>query len=162
MSKTIDLNKEFPYDFYNDPNIAEAVSIKPVLLKYENALKIALSNWPEHAVLLNLQTICKKVMSFSVTSPIMKLLLGLELLLVKSDDWEAYTSKQFSLKEPISDIVKLIVKWRKFELETWKDLLAIEDRKCEEKIGSQWFHLWKIINGALSTKMQQEKVSIFN
>lgn len=150
----LELGNSVVYDFYNDPNVNQAQHIKPVLLKYENALNKALSNWPEHTVLLNLSMICKRVISFPCTSPIMKLLVGLELLLVKSEDWESYSSKEFSLKAELADIVTLIVQWRKLELETWRELLAIEMKKCSENVAMQWFHLWKVIMGSFFSEIK--------
>ncbi|KAJ3272914.1 hypothetical protein HDV01_005111 [Terramyces sp. JEL0728] len=138
------------YDFYNDPNVHQASKLKPVILSYEAALNKALQQWPAHAVLVNLALICRRILSFPVTSPIMKLLTGLELLLVKSADWENYSSKEYSLKSELMEVTNLIIQWRKLELETWRELLEIENRKCSERASSHWFHLWKIITGLSS------------
>jgi midasin len=90
----------------------------------------------------------------------MKLLLGLELLLIKSHDWEAYSSKEYSLKNELDQIIKLIVSWRKLELETWRELLEIESRKCSEVVSSQWFHLWKIIIRALQSELDVIDINV--
>jgi midasin len=135
------------YDFYVDANIAEAKRVVPILLNYDNALNKALEHWPEHTVLLKLKAICRRIISFNATSPIMKLLLGLELLVLTSQDWQSYSSKEFSLKSELDEIVKLIVSWRKLELKTWNELLEIEMRKCTERVSTMWFALWNLING---------------
>jgi midasin len=150
IEKPVELGTKEVYDFYTDPNIYEARKIFPVILKYETTLKKALIEWPEHTVLLKLQEICRRIISFPSTSPVMKLLMGLELLLLKSEDWQKYTSKEYSLKVELDEIVKLIVNWRKLELETWKELLEIESRKCSQLVSMEWFALWKLVNGALS------------
>jgi midasin len=142
------------YDFYNDPNIYESRRIGPVILQYEKKLNMALEKWPEHDVLISLATICKRLISFPVTSPILKLLLGLELLLIKSHDWEAYSSKEYSLKQEMDNLIKIIVSWRKLELETWRDLLEIESRKGSEAVSSQWYHLWKVVICALQAEIE--------
>ncbi|KAJ3340963.1 AAA ATPase midasin, partial [Kappamyces sp. JEL0680] len=146
------------YDFYSDANVPQAVTIKPVLLRYGAAVDKALSQWPEHDVLLSLSALCRKILSFPVVSPIIKLLVGLEILLVKSDDWERYASKEYSLKNELAELTQVIVRWRKFELETWRDLLDIETKRSAKKVAAQWFHLWKIVTaqkqetGGISSK----------
>jgi midasin len=137
------------YDFYKHPNIPQARQVREVLLSYNRSLDKALKNWPEHDVLQNLSSICQKIISFPITSPIIKLLVGLEILLVKSDDWERYASKEFSLRSELNQLIGLIIQWRKLELESWRDLLNIEASKATEKVSGQWFHLWKIITSPI-------------
>jgi midasin len=135
------------YDFYNDSNVFQAAQACSVLYSFDAAIGKALANWPEHAVLLQLSAICRRILSFTASSPVMKFLTGLELLLVKSEDWEKYASREFSLKNEISKLVELIVQWRKLELDSWRDLILIETRKSNHQVSVQWFYLWKIIMG---------------
>lgn len=133
------------YDFYKDPNVPEARRMYPILLSFDKRVGELLTQWPEHSVLLQLSTICERIATFSVTSPIMKLLTGLELLIQRCQDWEAYASRDVSLKGCIEEITELIVRWRKLELGSWRELLQIEDRKSEESTSKLWFHLWKVV-----------------
>lgn len=148
------------YDFYNDSNISEVQLIRPLLIRFSEAVHKPLAKWPEHDVLLNLDTVCRRLLSFSATSPIIRYLTGLELLLIKSDDWEKYTSKEFSLKSILNDMVVLIVKWRKLELESWRNLLDVETRKSKRKVSSQWFHLYKILVGTFFTDNEVNSLNI--
>nr|KAJ3422092.1 hypothetical protein HK105_001196 [Polyrhizophydium stewartii] len=137
------------YDFYNDSNVAEAQQIQPLLMRFDTRMNELLAQWPDHDVLIHLSTICRRIASFPVVSPLMKLLTGLELLLTHSQDWEAYASKEVSLKAQLDEIVALIVRWRRLELNTWRQLLALEDRRSSAKAGKLWFHLWRTILGIL-------------
>jgi midasin len=140
------------YDFYNDENIPETCRLRSILIEYDEKIQVCLDQWPEHAVLLGLRVICQRIVSFSVTSPIMKLLTGLELLLTKSEDWEKYASKEYSLKFVLNQIVALIVSWRKLELNSWKELLEIESEKAHQQIDTLWFHLWRTIYHAVENE----------
>jgi midasin len=133
------------YDFYNDSNINEACKVIDVLNNYSKKLETCLLKWPEHSVLQNLKTICHRIISFPITSPIMKLLTGLELLLIKSDDWQKWASKEFSLKDSMDLIISLIVRWRKLELNSWNQLLSLECTKAKKRSTELWFHLWSNI-----------------
>ena len=136
------------YDFYNDSNIAEVQQVRSLLINYSESIHKPLKKWPERDVLLNLDILCKRILSFPATSPIIRFLTGIELLLIKSDDWEKYSSKEYSLKNVLNDMTSLIVKWRKLELESWKDLLEVEAKKATCKVSNQWFHLFKILQGS--------------
>ncbi|KAH6568195.1 hypothetical protein BASA60_008745 [Batrachochytrium salamandrivorans] len=137
------------YDFYNDSNVFEAQQIQPLLVKFDTRINALLVQWPDHDVLVHLSAICRRVASFPVASPLMKLLTGIELLLTKSQDWEAYASKEVSLRSCLDDFVLFIVKWRRLELNTWRQLLKLEERRCAAKVGSLWFHLWRTTMGIL-------------
>ncbi|RKO94177.1 P-loop containing nucleoside triphosphate hydrolase protein [Blyttiomyces helicus] len=135
------------YDFYRDPNVAEARRIHPILLAFDSRITELLAQWPDHAILQQLSIISNRIAAFSITSPIMKLLAGIELLLQKCQDWEAYAAREVSLKPLMAEITTCIVRWRKLELRCWRELLDVEDRKSEEKASRLWFHLWKIVVG---------------
>ncbi|KAJ3293693.1 AAA ATPase midasin [Borealophlyctis nickersoniae] len=140
-------NPKIGYDFYKDANIPEARRILPILLNLDRRLTALLKQWPEHTVLLQLATICGRIAAFPITSPVMKLLTGLEMLLQKAQDWEAYAGREVSLKAHMDEITVCIVAWRKLELRSWKELLNVEDRRSEEKASALWFHLWQIVVG---------------
>ena len=141
------------YDFYNDPNVYEATKVGQILYSFDAAIGKALSNWPDHAVLLQLSSICKRILSFTASSPLMKFLTGLEMLLVKSEDWEKYASREYSLKFEISKLVELIVQWRKLELDSWRDLIHIETQRSNKLVSFQWFHLWKVVIGIVAMEV---------
>ncbi|XJO73933.1 hypothetical protein BDV3_004832 [Batrachochytrium dendrobatidis] len=156
------------YDFYNDSNVYEAQQIQSLLVKFDNRINDLLAQWPDHDVLVHLSAICRRIASFPVASPLMKLLTGIELLLIKSQDWEAYASKEVSLKMCLDDIVLFIVKWRRLELNTWRQLLKLEERRCAAKVGKLWFHLWRTTMGILRnpdfdlTQTESEKSTLMN
>ncbi|KAJ3005956.1 AAA ATPase midasin, partial [Thoreauomyces humboldtii] len=135
------------YDFYRDANVAEARRIHEILSALDARLGELLAQWPEHSVLLQLAMLCERITSFSITSPVMKLLTGLEIVIQKCQDWEPYASRDVSLKPHIEAITGLIVRWRKLELRSWRELLEVEDRRSEQAASALWFHLWKVVVG---------------
>ena len=73
-----------PYDFYHHPNVPEAVRCKGVLQPLEDRVSELLVEWPEHPMLTAVQTVIRRILSFPVTSPLSKLVTGLEVLLQKT------------------------------------------------------------------------------
>jgi len=133
------------YNFYKDENIIEVSKSIPILIEMENKLHELLQRWPGHSVLLQLSTICKRIALFPITSPVIKILTGLEILIQKCDEWEAYASKEVSIKAEMNKVIELIVEWRKYELKLWWDLLEIQDKEFAEKASKLWFYLYKLI-----------------
>ncbi|CAG8452138.1 711_t:CDS:10 [Ambispora gerdemannii] len=133
------------YDFYRDPNLNEAKKLNPILSEFQTRIKDLLEEWPDHAVLLQLYEISIRIKSFALNSPIAKFLTGLELLLQKSAEWEAYASSRVSLKVQLDQITCLIVAWRQLELNCWPNLLAAQDKYYAESAYQWWFHLYNCV-----------------
>jgi len=133
------------YNFYKDENILEVSKAIPILIEMENKIHELLQKWPGHSVLLQLSTICKRIALFPVTSPVIKILTGLEILIQKCDEWEAYASKEVSIKNEMNKVIEQIVEWRKYELKLWWDLLEVQDKEYAEKASKLWFYLYKLI-----------------
>lgn len=148
------------YDFYRSENVPEAKRMYPIV----NSLKIRilelLDQWPEHATLQQLVTISDRLATFSITSPIAKLLTGVELLLQKSEDWESYASRDVSIKSHREAIIELIVSWRQLELNCWPKLLASQDAYHQNAAYKWWFHLYNtIIRSTLTSNSNDDDIN---
>ncbi|CAG8469891.1 6305_t:CDS:10 [Ambispora leptoticha] len=141
----INNKNERVYDFYRDPNLNEAKKINPILSEFQTRIKNLLEEWPDHAVLLQLYEISIRIQSFVLNSPIAKFLTGLELLLQKSAEWEAYASSRVSLQIQLDQITSLIIAWRQLELNCWPNLLAAQDKYYAESVYQWWFHLYNCV-----------------
>jgi midasin (ATPase involved in ribosome maturation) len=133
------------YDFYSNPDVEEANLVVSSVRKFAARLKLLLSEFPDHHVLQHLNSFCEKIVKLPIGTPIMKLLNGIEILLQKSQDWESYAHKNVSLSTEIANISSCIVRLRKKELYSWKDIFAIERRKSSVKAAKLWVNLWDMI-----------------
>ncbi|KAJ3224894.1 AAA ATPase midasin [Clydaea vesicula] len=150
------LNVGFPnifgkYDYYKHPNVTEANQVISLLYSFDKRLSELLEQWPDHVMLLQLSRICTRMVSFPITSPIPKFMVGLELLLQKIDDWEKYASRNVSLKGEMQSISNLVVRWRKLELQSWRDLLDLEDYYSYARTSQLWFHMFRMVSGFIVT-----------
>ena len=132
-------------DFYTTADLEEGLKVISCLKSFSSRVNELLKKWPDHSVLIYLRTICDKIFSFSVHTPIMKLLCGIELLLQKSQDWQAYADKSNSMEDQIGHISACIVRLRKKELSSWKDLFSLQKKKCELNASKLWLNLWETI-----------------
>lgn len=73
-----------PHDVYHDPNVAEVSQCRPLLETFLQRVRELLVEWPDHPTLKQLVTISERILAFSVVSPLMKFVTGLEVLLQKA------------------------------------------------------------------------------
>ncbi len=109
-------------------------------------LRQFLTEFPAHPILLQLIRICNRLSRLPATSPVMKILTGLELLLKKCEEWESYASKRVSLSEVLKPLSSLVARWRKMELHSWPRALDNVDRKHHTEALRWWFHLYGLVN----------------
>ncbi|KAK2856665.1 hypothetical protein Q5P01_005400 [Channa striata] len=134
-----------PYDFYQQPNMTEALLCLPVLDQLRVAVKQRLDDWPEHPALVQLTVVMERIMSFSLANPLAKFLNGLEILLSKAQDWENNASRSVSLRKELHAVTQLIIQWRKLELSCWSSSLDNAMKRHSEKSTKHWFSIYQLI-----------------
>ena len=113
------------YNFYHDPIPQEARLIFSPLSSIHQRLKTIMSEY-ESPLLNEVLFISNYMMvSFNTkTTPLMKMLTGMELLLEKMDEWEAYASKRLnSCQDEVMTLKQLIIRYRKIQILSWRNLL---------------------------------------
>ncbi|XP_071957015.1 midasin-like [Antedon mediterranea] len=139
-----------PFDIYHDAYVSEVVQCRPILDKLTVRIKELLDEWPDHPILKQLILVIRRILSFPVTSPLMKFASGLELLLEKAQEWERNASKSVSLQDHLESITHMIIQWRKLELKSWESCLETVTYTASEMSSKWWFHLYQLIQSFLS------------
>nr|XP_033792626.1 midasin isoform X2 [Geotrypetes seraphini] len=145
MTSDLVLQHDTPYDFYQHPNIQEVIRSQPVLNNLTNEVNRLLKEWPDHPALLQLLVVMDRIRSFPLSSPLAKFLNGLEILLAKSQDWEEQASRTLSLRKHLNSVTKLIIQWRKLELNCWSLSLDNAVKRHTEKSTKHWFSIYQLI-----------------
>ncbi|KAG8124032.1 hypothetical protein E2320_019500 [Naja naja] len=141
------LKSEGPYDFYHHPNIQQMQQCQVLLKNFHKEVKALLQDWPEHPALVQLLVVMDRICRFPLSSPLSKILNGLEILLAKSQDWEENASRAVSLRKHLDLITQMIIQWRKLELN-----LDNVMKHYTEKSMKHWFSLYQMVE-----KYQQEQ-----
>lgn len=110
----IDIHSEKP------PELALALQPLGGVLR---RLGVLLAEWPDHPILQQLHKICKRVLSLPPSTPVVKALVGLELLLNKAQIWQEGAARHVSLAAELDEVARLVARWRKAELASWPSLL---------------------------------------
>ncbi len=79
-------------------NTAEISAVVPPLSALLHRVNGLLMQWPDNAVLLTIVRVCLRILSLPLRSSLSRVLAGIELLLLKCQDWETNASKAVSLQ----------------------------------------------------------------
>jgi midasin (ATPase involved in ribosome maturation) len=136
---------ELVYDIYRDPNIGEVLLVREPVQSLSTRLVELLIEFPGHPILEQLLRTCRRLLSFSITSPLMKVLVGVEFLHSKVNDWQMTASKRVSLQQHYDTLARLITRWRKLELSSWP--LLFYTRLQGHRIAAEkwWLHLYSLL-----------------
>ncbi len=140
---------------WKEANLNELMRIEAPLTRLMLRLRTLLTDYPKHPILIQLIRLCHKIASLPCDSPVMKILSGLELLLKKTEAWEAYAAKHVSIKKELVDLSILVARWRKMELHSWPYALAFRREACRENTIRWWFKLYGLIH------VSAEEVDVF-
>lgn len=130
------------YKSYSIPESRKAAKLVSSLLYRVNEL---LSQWPDHATLQDLFRTSQEFLRFSLDTTIARQLQKIEQIYTILNEWEKYASSNVSLNIHMTEIVQLLVEWRRMELQSWNGLLDEEDNKIKALVGSWWFYLYEVI-----------------
>ncbi|KAL4259301.1 Midasin, partial [Pleurotus pulmonarius] len=155
------LNSASPktYNFYVDPNTSEVSRATAVVRSLQQRVQALRREWPEQVVLQDLDARCGLLLELHLQSPVAKILSALEQLLIQSEDWEAYASRDTSLKTHQQAITALVVEWRRMELASWQALLEAEAAASSKSSAVWWFRLYNaLIRGTddIATRVTSE------
>ena len=131
-----------PYNFYIDSHVPEIRRAATVVESLKKVLDALIQEWPDQMVLQHLRDRCAQILSLSAQSPVAKVLVLLEQLLLQTDDWEMYASQETTLKNHRNAITELIISWRRLELSSWRGLLRTQAVAFEEGASEWWFRLY--------------------
>ena len=136
------------YNFYKDPNIAEATRLVALINRVGRHFSNLREAWPEHDTIAEIIRFCEETLSFRHTDPVAKFLTKLEKLHEVVHEWQKVTSKEYSAASLYDEITTLIISWRRLELGTWVKLFDIELEKCLADAKSWWFLAYETIIAA--------------
>ncbi|KAI3630227.1 hypothetical protein MIR68_011662 [Amoeboaphelidium protococcarum] len=97
--------------------------------------------WPENPILVQILKIADRIQSFDSAQSLAKIVGGLELLLVKLQEWQDYASKELSLQSFLDDISQYVLQYRREQISKWQDALQLHESQWVEADFDKWHHL---------------------
>ncbi|CAD5111280.1 DgyrCDS602 [Dimorphilus gyrociliatus] len=145
--------------FYHEGNVQQAIESIEVLKDMRKAVEIRLAEWPEHPTLQKINEIIEKILNLPVNSVLARFAAGLQLLLMECEEWQKVASRRVSLIEEIGNVTKVLISYRKIELESWKEILEFELEKC--KLSSFQF-AFRILAATREVKSSEDMTTCLN
>ncbi|XP_070579649.1 LOW QUALITY PROTEIN: midasin-like [Ptychodera flava] len=155
ITSSILFNK--PFDIYHDSNTEQAVQCRPLMEKFLARIRELLAEWPDHPTLKQLVEVINRIMAFPVTSPLMKFVTGLEVLLLKAQEWEANASRAVSVLIHLDNITQMIIQLRKIELSCWSSCLDMVVYRYALKACKKWYYVYQLIEYHLNTSNEDNE-----
>ncbi|KAH3757277.1 AAA ATPase midasin [Pelomyxa schiedti] len=148
------------FNIYKIAKIPEARLLVDPLKNVITRVRVILEEWPDQEVLKQLVQLSQRILTFSVSSPLIKFLTGLELLLTQAQKWEASASRNLSLSEVLLPISQLVARWRKVELSSWKAVLEDRANEISGKAFQWWFHLYSAVQTNEANNAEQNQCGL--
>ncbi|CAI5447894.1 unnamed protein product [Caenorhabditis angaria] len=132
-------------DVYRSSSLQECRKVAEILERLEKRTREVLERWPE---VVSLKTILESIHDFfliSISMPHIKMAQELEKLIELCENWEMMADRQNSLREPLGDLRKLLVEWKKMEVRCWATLLENCENEAKQKAQLVVFPLFEMI-----------------
>ena len=152
QSEALDLEK---------PCLEEVLLTHSCLIPLRIRLDALLKEWPENPILTQLKEICIRVLSMPITTPVRKVLTGLELLLARSQTWEETAASFVSLASELKQVSGLVVRWQRIELESWETALDRLVKRHATGAHKTWFYILRILSDA-HTSLNVSRPDVFS
>lgn len=140
-----DSDVDRPIDFHKDANPAESSKASVLLQAIFDRASELLTQFPGNELLLQVCRVSAKISEFHLSTSIGKMLISLQLLLQKAEEWELFAAKHVSLREEMNRLGGLISEWRELELKSWATLLRSKEISHARKAQTHWYTLMRIL-----------------
>ncbi|KAG1698288.1 hypothetical protein DVH05_015277 [Phytophthora capsici] len=132
-------------DFHRDPLVKEVVLVAEPLQRLLVKVQSLLAQWPDHAILQQIVLIADRIRNFEISSPLVRTLTGVELLLRKAQEWEMFAAKAYSITEELGALSALVTRWRKLELYSWPHLLYVKEKQHRFTAQKTWMNMYSLL-----------------
>uniref|UniRef100_A0A8R1ISP9 Uncharacterized protein n=1 Tax=Caenorhabditis japonica TaxID=281687 RepID=A0A8R1ISP9_CAEJA len=116
-------------DVYRNSSIRECRRAAIILERLSARTKQVMERWPEVVALKIIITTIDEFFTVSVSTPQIKIATQIENLVEVCEQWEMMADRENSLRDPLGELRKLLVEWKKMEVRCWSSLVS----KCESE-----------------------------
>jgi midasin len=134
-------------DFHNDPNPSQATHAAKPLESLMTRTAQLLTAFPGHPILLSVGTLCEKVRKFDLlTTPVGRVMAGLEVILKQAQDWEQHASERVKIGQPLQEVSQLVARWRRIQLQSWSRLMKTREGRFVKRARRHFIRLNNILH----------------
>ncbi len=145
------------YNFYTDPNTAEAQKLVSLIHKIQSRFFDLQEAWPEYATLEDVIRTCTELLRMRHTEPVARIMTKAEQLYTYIHEWQVVASRESTAANLYDQLTELLVHWRRLELSSWARLLDMEDKNCKTDADSWWFIAYEAIVAAPLSMVESQQ-----
>ena len=146
-----------PKDFNADPHPEEVMlAAEPLRKLFDRATEV-LQLYPGNELLVQVCKVAARISELHTSTPVGKLLMTVQLLLVKAQEWEQFAAKHVSLHVEMAGLSVLIGRWRELELKSWGQLLRCKEQSYVQTAMTYWFSLARSLNSPPDIQSSSEQ-----
>jgi midasin len=128
------------FNVYLDADPQEVAGCATTLGALAKLVEVLNQTYPDNAPLYRITNLLRRLEALpALTTPIMKVLAGLEVLLKECFEWERNAATHVSMLTHIQALSQLIIRWRRLELHSWPHVFAMKRQEFDSKAAVHWF-----------------------
>ena len=128
--------------------LAHLIPVLSTFPAFIKKLRHLIEQWPENALLHRIFEWVANFQSLSIETTLPHMFHGVEQFLQCVNEWEENAAKKVSFEEEIRPFSKLVIEWRKVELQSWKQLLHHQCEKYQHQARASWIYLFDMLHSA--------------
>lgn len=130
------------FNAFMDPEPGELKQCSKTLMNILGRCQQLLAEYPDNPTLLRIFKIGGRVAQLpALTSPLMKVMTGCEILLRECYEWERNASTEVSLITHITALAAFVLRWRRLELHCWQHVFNAKRAEYTCRASAHWFQL---------------------
>ncbi|XP_062087755.1 midasin isoform X2 [Humulus lupulus] len=147
------------FNFYKDSNALEMSKMVKLLQPLQERVYSLLKEWEDHHGLRKILNVILMLLNIPVTTPLAKVLSGLQFL-VNSIQLLQENGSKFPISDQLEAIIDLVESWHKLEFGSWQVLLDEVLHQYDLNAGKLWFPLYPILLKQSSSGMNNNILSL--
>ncbi|CBZ26594.1 conserved hypothetical protein [Leishmania mexicana MHOM/GT/2001/U1103] len=140
------------FNIFLDTDVYELSRFSAPLQTLLDAVQRLAERYPDTPSLQRCLRIGHKIAALpAMSTPLMKVMAGCEVLLRECYEWERNASHEVSLMRHMTELSSFVLRWRRLELHCWAHVFQAKRAELELQAAQQWFTLYDLLLGEAVT-----------
>lgn len=137
------------FNVFTDADSQELSRFSKPLTQLLTAVEDLSATYPDTVALQRCLRVGRKIAALpALSTPLMKVMTGCEILLRECYEWERNASHHVSLMSHMTELSSFVLRWRRLELHCWSHVFKAKKDEFELRAALQWFHFYDLIHQA--------------
>ncbi|KAG5502578.1 hypothetical protein JIQ42_05647 [Leishmania sp. Namibia] len=145
---SLEERREAGFNIFLDTDVYELSRFSAPLQALLDAVQQLAEQFPDTPSLQRCLRIGHKIAALpGMSTPLMKVMAGCEVLLRECYEWERNASHEVSLMRHMTELSSFVLRWRRLELHCWAHVFEAKRAELELQAAQHWFTLYDLLLG---------------